>query len=117
MLRLILERSDYREEERREIRDYNRQDVIEVAKLLNVLAPEIDLPRALLRGRYMAAVARSNGRVCRSINTISGCSWHTGNLSSCITSGATTSSACMTAHRFASSGCLNSLPRAAGTGR
>jgi DNA polymerase-1 len=58
MRRLILERSDYREDERREIRDYNRRDVIEAVKLLNVLAAGIDLPRALLRGRYMAAVAR-----------------------------------------------------------
>src|SRR5580704_15470218 len=34
MRRLILERSDYREDERCEIRDYNRRDVIEAVKLL-----------------------------------------------------------------------------------
>jgi hypothetical protein len=58
MRRLILEHSDYTNEQQREIKDYNRQDVIETVQLLNVLAPAIDLPRALLRGRYMAAVAR-----------------------------------------------------------
>jgi hypothetical protein len=43
---------------RREIKDYNRSDVVNgTVPLLNVMAPEIDLPRALYRGRYMAAVA------------------------------------------------------------
>jgi hypothetical protein len=55
---LILSKSEYTEEERRAIQDYNRVDVEETRELLDVLAPSIDLPRALMRGRYMAAVAR-----------------------------------------------------------
>jgi DNA polymerase I len=55
--RLILEHTEYTPEQRREIQPYNRQDVIETVKLLCALAPAIDLPRAILRGRYMAAVA------------------------------------------------------------
>jgi hypothetical protein len=41
-----------------EILDYCESDVRALARLLPVMAPEIDLPRALLRGRYMAAAAR-----------------------------------------------------------
>lgn len=40
------------------ILDYCESDVIALAKLLPAMAPTIDLPRALCRGRYMAAVAR-----------------------------------------------------------
>jgi DNA polymerase I len=39
------------------ILDYCQGDIDALAKLLPVMAPTIDLPRALLRGRYMAAVA------------------------------------------------------------
>ncbi len=38
--------------------DYCQTDVDALAKLLPTMLPQIDLPRALLRGRYMAAVAR-----------------------------------------------------------
>jgi hypothetical protein len=38
--------------------DYCESDVAALARLLPVMLPYIDLPRALLRGRYMAAVAR-----------------------------------------------------------
>jgi DNA polymerase family A len=41
-----------------EIMDYCMSDVDALARLLPVMAPRIDLPRALLRGRYMAAAAR-----------------------------------------------------------
>ena len=41
-----------------EILDYCMGDVDALARLLPVMAPCIDLPRALLRGRYMAAAAR-----------------------------------------------------------
>jgi DNA polymerase I len=41
-----------------EILDYCMSDVDALARLLPVMAPRIDLPRALLRGRYMAAAAR-----------------------------------------------------------
>jgi hypothetical protein len=40
-----------------EILDYCETDVIALARLLPVMAPLIDLPRALLRGRYMCAAA------------------------------------------------------------
>jgi hypothetical protein len=41
-----------------ELLDYCMGDVDALARLLSVMAPRIDLPRALLRGRYMAAAAR-----------------------------------------------------------
>jgi hypothetical protein len=40
-----------------EILDYCEMDVKALARLLPVMVPRIDLPRALLRGRYMAAAA------------------------------------------------------------
>ena len=44
--------------ERTSILAYCQTDVDAVARLLPAMLPTIDLPRALLRGRYMAAVAR-----------------------------------------------------------
>lgn len=38
--------------------DYCESDVVALDKLLTVMLPSVDLPRALLRGRYMAAAAR-----------------------------------------------------------
>jgi DNA polymerase I len=38
-----------------EIFDYCEGDVMALAQLLPAMLPSIDLPRALLRGRYMAA--------------------------------------------------------------
>ena len=40
-----------------EILDYCESDVTALGRLLPVMLPQIDLPRALLRGRYMAAAA------------------------------------------------------------
>ena len=40
-----------------EILDYCESDVDALARLLPAMLPQIDLPRALLRGRYMAAAA------------------------------------------------------------
>jgi hypothetical protein len=40
-----------------EILDYCESDVVALVRLLPVMLPDIDLPRALLRGRYMAAAA------------------------------------------------------------
>jgi hypothetical protein len=40
-----------------EVLDYCESDVLALAKLLPVMLPGIDMPRALLRGRYMAAAA------------------------------------------------------------
>ena len=44
-------------EEKLALLDYCESDVIALKKLLGVMAPHIDLPRALLRGRYMKAAA------------------------------------------------------------
>ncbi len=43
--------------ERQALIDYCESDVVALAKLLPAMVPAIDLPRALLRGRYMAAAA------------------------------------------------------------
>jgi DNA polymerase family A len=43
--------------ERDVILDYCQQDVDALARLLPVMLPRIDLPRAILRGRYMTAAA------------------------------------------------------------
>ena len=40
-----------------EILDYCEQDVVEIARLLPSMLPLIDLPQALLRGRYIAAAS------------------------------------------------------------
>ena len=40
-----------------EILDYCEQDVAALARLLPRMLPRVDLPRALLRGRYMAAAS------------------------------------------------------------
>jgi len=42
---------------REEILDYCISDVVALEQLLLAMLPQIDLPRALLRGRYMAAVS------------------------------------------------------------
>jgi len=48
----------FTESERIALLAYCESDVTALARLLPVMLPKIDLPRALLRGRYMAAVAR-----------------------------------------------------------
>ena len=55
---VILDHTDYSNDQRREIKDYNRVDVEETVALLGAMAPGIDVPRALHRGRFMAAIAR-----------------------------------------------------------
>jgi DNA polymerase I len=55
---LILSTPDPTAEQRQAIQNYNRDDVVDTVALLGALAPTIDLPRALFRGRYIAAVAR-----------------------------------------------------------
>jgi hypothetical protein len=42
---------------REDILDYCQTDVVALERLLHVMLPQIDLPRALLRGRYMAAAS------------------------------------------------------------
>ena len=57
MRALVLRGSPWSEEEREAILDYCESDVSALARLLPAMWPRIDLPRALLRGRFMAAVA------------------------------------------------------------
>ena len=55
---LILTGGPWSESQRLDILDYCECDVIALAALLAVMLPEIDWPRALLRGQYMQAVSR-----------------------------------------------------------
>src|SRR6516164_5927339 len=57
MRALVLRGGPWLSEERAAILDYCESDVAALARLLPAMLPRIDLPRALLRGRYMAAVA------------------------------------------------------------
>jgi DNA polymerase family A len=54
---IILNNTDYTEEQWRLIEDYNRDDVLLDIPLFAALAPNIDVLRALFRGRYAVAVA------------------------------------------------------------
>jgi DNA polymerase-1 len=58
MRRLIIERQQWTEDEKRRISQYCASDVTGTVALFSRMAPSIDWPRALLRGRYMKAVAR-----------------------------------------------------------
>jgi DNA polymerase-1 len=60
---LVLRGGPWSETERAAILDYCESDVAALARLLPAMLSKVDLPRALLRGRYMAAAARmeSNG--------------------------------------------------------
>ncbi len=58
MRALAMREGEHSEAERRALLDYCQTDVDALAKLLDAMLPTIDLPRALLRGRYMAAAAR-----------------------------------------------------------
>jgi DNA polymerase I len=66
---LILRGGPWSNVEQAQILDYCESDVAALVRLLPVMLPKIDLPRALLRGRYMSAVARMerNGVVSTSI--------------------------------------------------
>jgi DNA polymerase I len=57
MIALILRGGPWSTDERLEILDYCESDVAALAQLLPAMLPKIDLPRALLRGRSMAAAA------------------------------------------------------------
>jgi hypothetical protein len=48
----------YTDQQRLELLDYCQTDVVALARLIPLMAPTINLPLALLRGRYMAACAR-----------------------------------------------------------
>jgi hypothetical protein len=58
MRELAMRGGDYTADEQAVLLNYCQSDVDALAQLLPAMLPEIDLPRALLRGRYMAAVAR-----------------------------------------------------------
>jgi hypothetical protein len=55
---LIMRGGPWAAAERLAILDYCESDVAALARLLTAMLPRLDLPRALLRGRYMAAAAR-----------------------------------------------------------
>ena len=57
MRALILRGGPWSEDERTAILDYCEGDVEALERLLPAMLPKLDLPRALLRGRYMAAAA------------------------------------------------------------
>jgi len=58
MRKLALRGGQYTEPERLSLLEYCQSDVVALSKLLPAMLPTLDLARALLRGRYMAAVAR-----------------------------------------------------------
>lgn len=58
MRRLIMSGGPWTPDQRAGILDYCQSDVDALARLLPAMAPALDLPRALVRGRYMTAVAR-----------------------------------------------------------
>ena len=55
---LAMRGAPYSPEEEDQLLDYCELDVTATAKLLHAMLPKLDLPRAVLRGRYMKAVAR-----------------------------------------------------------
>ncbi len=58
MRELALRGGPYTDAERHDLLDYCQTDVDALARLLPAILTSLDLPRALLRGRYMAAAAR-----------------------------------------------------------
>jgi DNA polymerase I len=57
MRQLILRGGSWTAQEKADILDYNAGDVYDLERLLPKMVPDIDLPRALQRGRYMRAAA------------------------------------------------------------
>ena len=57
MRQLILRGGPWTAQEKADILDYNAGDVYDLERLLPKMLPDIDLPRALQRGRYMRAAA------------------------------------------------------------
>ena len=58
MRQLVMRGGPHSPEEQSAILDYCQSDVDALGKLLPAMSPKIDIPRALVRGRYMAAAAR-----------------------------------------------------------
>jgi len=57
MRQLAMRGGPWNEAEKQALLDYCESDVAALARLLPKMVPELDLPRALLRGRYMRAAA------------------------------------------------------------
>ena len=57
MRALVMREGPWSDTEREQILDYCASDVLALERLLPAMLPHLDLPRALLRGRYMAATA------------------------------------------------------------
>lgn len=58
MRELAIRGGPFSSDERKKLTDYCEADVEALSKLLPVMLPEIDMDRALLRGRYMKAAAQ-----------------------------------------------------------
>jgi hypothetical protein len=58
MRELVIRGGPWTADEREALLAYCESDVMALVKLLPAMLPELDLPRAVLRGRYMRAVAR-----------------------------------------------------------
>ena len=58
MRELAIRGGPYEEQEKTDLLEYCTSDVAPLPKLLEAMLPKLDIGRALLRGRYMAAVAR-----------------------------------------------------------
>jgi len=58
MRELAMRGGPYSVNEATALLDYCETDVVSTKKLLGAMLPRLDLPRALLRGRYLSAVAR-----------------------------------------------------------
>ena len=58
MRQLAMRGGPYTDSEGAALLDYCETDVVALSRLLPAMRPTLDLPRALLRGRYMAAAAR-----------------------------------------------------------
>ncbi len=56
MRQLVMRGGPWTSDEQEKILEYCESDVAALTKLLCIMGPKIDLPRALLRGRYMKAV-------------------------------------------------------------
>jgi DNA polymerase I len=57
MRQLALRGGPWSDQEKESLLDYCESDVIALSKLIKKMAPHIDWPRALLRGRYIAAAS------------------------------------------------------------
>jgi DNA polymerase-1 len=55
---LVMRGGPWTADEQTTILDYCEEDVLSLERLLASMEPHLDMPRALLRGRYMAAAAR-----------------------------------------------------------